>query len=266
MASTTLQSNIRYFKSMHDIRRFCQEGDRKIVLLLGHGARGQYADVALLEHECDQLCDEWITTFGTLHRVVVVFGGDPFNPDKPCIGMAARFLMDRGCILLAIQAKKIIDWGGLAEDAKRNCTDAYLYDTDQHLTEKQPTAWAGIQKTETATTDRIVGSSRIYWSPYLAPFVTEVVCLGGGLITLDDVFIADDLDIPVRYTRFAKASNTDDDSGGLYGEVDTHASYLSERRNKLQPVEPTGSSLWYFSAFAATAVLGAFLSARSLCR
>ena len=172
------QSVIHYFKNVLEIRRFCQEADRRIMLVLGHGAKGQYRDVDALERECDILCDEWIETLGTLHRVVVVFGGDPLNPDQPCIGQAARFLMDRGCTVLAIQAKKINDWGGLAEDANRNCTDAYLYDTDHHLSAKSPTAWAGIQKTDTSTTDRIVGSSRIYWSAHLAPFVAEVICLG----------------------------------------------------------------------------------------
>ncbi len=249
MASTPSSNKINYFSNILAIRRFCQEADRRIVLVLGHGARGQYADVAALEHECDLLCDEWIETFGTLHRVVVVFGGDPLNPEKPCMGQAARFLMDRGCTVLAIQAKKITEWGGLAENENRNCTDAYLYDTDHHLTEKMPTAWAGIQKTESSTTDRIVGSSRIYWSAHLASFVAEVVCLGGGAISLDDVFIADDLDIPVRYTRFAKASNTEEASGGLYGEVDTHACYLAERRLKLRPPLQTS---WYLPASLAT--------------
>jgi hypothetical protein len=255
MASTSFP-NIHYFKNILEIRRFCQEGDRRIVLVLGHGSRGQYQDICALQEECDNLCDEWIETFGTLHRVVVVFGGDPLNPAKPCLGQAARYLMDRGCTVLAIQAKKIVDWGGLAEDENQNCTDAYLYDTDHHLSEANPIAWAGIQKTDTSTTDRVVGSSRIYWSAHLASFVAEVVCLGGGAIALDDVFMADDLDIPVRYTRFAKAGNTEEESGGLYGEVDTHATYLADRRIKLRVSDlESSSSGWYLSAIATAVIL-----------
>ena len=248
-------STIHYFKNPLEIRRFCEEADRKIVYLLGHGAKGMYADVASLESECDALCDEWIEKYDTLHRVVVVFGGDPLNLEKPCLGQAARFLMDRGCTVLAIQAKKILDWGGLAEDANRNCTHAHLYDTDQHLTDQQPIAWAGIQKTATATSDRIVGTSRICWSAYLFPFVAEVVCLGGGAFALDDVLIADDLDIPVRYSQFAKAANTDDDCGGVFGEVDPHATYFAERRSKLCPQPPVAQSSWYLPALATVAVI-----------
>jgi len=258
--------SIFYFQNILAIRRFCQEADRRIVLVLGHGAKGQYENAEALELECDLLCDEWIHTYGTLHRVVVVFGGDPFKPGSPCLGQAARFLMDRGCMVLAIQAKKINDWGGLAEDENQNCTHAYLYDTDLHLTDKQPIAWAGIQKTETSTTDRIVGSSRIYWSAHLSPFLAEVVCLGGGAIALDDVFLADDLDIPVRYTRFSKAQNTTEDAGGLYGEVDVHADYLAERRLKLRPPMPSSSSSWYLPVSAAVALLATGISMHCLRR
>lgn len=85
---------------------------RDTVVLMGHGSKGQIADVDHTMRLVDRFADEYDRKYGK-ENWLVVYGGDPLDLKKPDVAHVAKHLRDRGTSILAFQSDKVIEWGGV---------------------------------------------------------------------------------------------------------------------------------------------------------
>ena len=152
-----------------------------------------------------------------VHNWTAVFGGDPAT-EKDDIGKLMKYVQDElDVIVIAVQAKKILDWGGFVDQGWENLKFAHLYDTDYHQ-DNNKVCWSGrIRCPDGKTTDKIGGQARILFSPLIFNNIVAWFCFGGGAIAASDAEDAYNLGLEVYYIPCKKSSNLLE--GGEFGYV-----------------------------------------------
>jgi hypothetical protein len=205
-------------KALHDT----VEKYKATVLILGHGSKGQIADVPRTLRAVDGVADSLDREYGR-GRWLAVFGGDPFNREAPDVAHVVKHLQERrGAPTLAIQSDQIREWGGVDSHL-----DFVHYVPTSHRDGK--IIWGG------SLDGRAVGPTATYLGPGFvkgkkAP-LKRVIAVGGGSTTLQEVQLAKQLNVPITYVR-SRARNAEE--AGPYGAVDAWA--LTNRGSMLDIV------------------------------
>ena len=104
--------------------------DKKLVVLTGHGSRGQFKDFAEVQNRADEEVQRLIDIYG---KFTFITGGDPNDPENPDIGALAKHIETKhGIEVFPIQAQKIQEWGGFDGLGWAGLPRAHLYETDLH--------------------------------------------------------------------------------------------------------------------------------------
>jgi len=100
-----------------------------ILVISGYGARALYKDIEGLKAPDSQLHEfarKMDAEYGE-GSWLVVYGGDPFQPDKPDVAHIAKFFQDEyKCLLMAIQCTELLQYGGVDNFVEY----VYYYETD----------------------------------------------------------------------------------------------------------------------------------------
>ena len=196
-----------------------------LVLFLGHGNKGQIADINSTFAKVDGVVERLHSRYGQ-DRWAAVFGGDPYDSDRPDIAHILKYLKEvHSVTIFAIQSDIVIDWGGV---------DGYIDYVRYIPTVKVPIANGnGENKTTVHWGGFIDGAPAGPTGIYLGrdfierpnPILKEVVVVGGGPIALDEVKFAYQNGVHIEYirtpTRFPKVN-------GPFGSVDKWFQSLRE--------------------------------------
>jgi hypothetical protein len=209
-----------------------------VLLLVGAGSKGQYANVDETRKHVDIACDLLDKKFG-MRKWATIYGGDPLNEAKPDIALIARHIQTKfRSPLIAITSDKVRDeWGGVDKHVD------YVHYCSTQLDAKGEVVWAGWSED-----GGLLGASEIYWSQNehddrVRPasscgMINAVMAVGGGMIALQDVQYAVLNKIPVALVKakakfpdsvWSTACDEEAKRGSDYGPVVDWIESLSER-------------------------------------
>jgi hypothetical protein len=182
-----------------------------VVLVLGHGSKGQIGDLPATLRTMDPVIASLDEQYGK-GKWLAVFGGDPLKADSADIAQVMRYLQhDKGVPLLAIQSDKVKEWGGVDKHLD------YVHYVPTDMVDGK-IAWGGLVGGKpVGPTAEYLGAD--FTSGSNAP-LKQVIAVGGGPITRDELQLAAKSGVGVAYVR-TRAKNVD--ANGPYGAVDAWA-------------------------------------------
>lgn len=194
------------------------------VLFLGHGAKGQYADLYDVRSSVDVIVQRLDRTYGS-GGWVAVFGGDNYNPEKPDVAYVLKYLKEKhGTKLFAVQSDIVVPWGGVDSHVdyvhyvptdQAPVLDAAGNAVIENGKAKMTTFWGGFAGGEAK------GPTKFYlgraFTEGAHPVLKEVVAIGSGPIGKQEALYARARGIPLTVAR---AETKHPEVNGKYGPLD----------------------------------------------
>jgi hypothetical protein len=210
------------------------------VFFAGHGSKSQYGDLDELRKQLDQIAARMNGKYGR-GKWLAMFGGDSFNPEKPDIAFAMKYLEDRhGVPLLAVQSDVVKGWGGIDRHVRYVfwVPTAYVPLRDsagQPVIEngkpKMVIVWGGFK-------DGVaVGPTSVLLDKGVA---TEMVALGGGPIARDEYNYAQSIGLPVSQHRLLTRYP---EINGPYGSIQPELIVPAGSSSSADDAKPCGDAL-----------------------
>jgi hypothetical protein len=214
-------------------------------ILTGNGTKSQFANLQRLEKDIDELAVSLSKEHGDDQPIVILYGGDPYNKEKPDIAHVARRLKKKhGFIVCAIQSDIVEkEWGGCDSGV---CDFAYYFKTDK--AENGDIIWSGFHPDyrENAV---LAGSSKIWFSAPIASNVQQFIAFGGGPIAKDEAMHAKKIGMPVLYirseTRFHEVNGKYGSLDEIFRKEETRKEE-GAREGKIEP-QRTEELFWYLA-------------------
>lgn len=196
------------------------------LLFVGHGSKSQFADVPALLAEVDKVVTQLNARYSR-GNWLAVFGGDPYNPEKPDIGVVMKHLKDSDVPVMAIQSDVVIEWGGVDKyiDFVHWVPTATVPETG---VDGKPVVVDGQVKVKIVWGGFVDGKPVGPTATYLGadfisgpnPILSGVIAFGGGPIALEELKYASARGVPIKYVR---VQTRYPEVNGRYGSVDEWA-------------------------------------------
>lgn len=199
-------SGLQELRSQDELVAYMQQFNG-VVLFGGHGAAGQFGDLA----ECDRIVDVVVRNLDSIFGAnwLVLYGGEPYQDGVDTIAYPVRRLhKQHGKTVLAVQCdffgKDILEPSCVERFAHLEDGALYQYETKQHLnriTQKKVIQFGGYDRR-----GNLIGASKVWFSEELrsAGFPTCHVLIGGGPICVDEADFSTKNGIPIFYARARK--------------------------------------------------------------
>lgn len=150
--------------------------DYKIVLFIGNGSKNQYNKEDL--NKIDIKLNNLIKKFNK--NWIAVYGGDKYDDENPDIGYIMKKIHEKGIKTCAIQSDIVLKWNSPIEQY----IDLVYYVKTSYK-DNNDILWGGFHNGE------LIGPSKIYLENFIEKgILNEIIVIGGGLITKDEIIYA----------------------------------------------------------------------------